>query len=87
MNLVMSEKRNFFVLLLILNRRLIQLGEITYGIIFLNNGISGKCLTFIRNMYNGVKSMVSINSQSSYFSNCNVGVRRGENLSPLLFSF
>ena len=44
-----------------------MLGEITYGINLLNNGISGKCLTFIRNMYNGVKSIVSINSQSSYF--------------------
>ena len=40
----------------------------------MNNGISGKCLTFIRNMYNGVKSMVSINGESSDFFNYNIGV-------------
>ena len=33
----------------------------------LNNGNSGKCLTFIRTMYNGVKSIESINGQSSDF--------------------
>ena len=52
----------------------------------LNNGLSGECLKFFRNMYNGVKSMVSINGQSSDFFNCNVEVRQSENLSPLLFS-
>ena len=53
---------------------------------WLKNGIKGKCFTFIKNMYDGVKSMVSINGHSSEFFNCNVGVRQGENLSPLLFS-
>ena len=33
----------------------------------LNRGNTGKCLTLIRNVYNGVKSKVSINGQSSDF--------------------
>ena len=52
----------------------------------LENGIKGKCYTFIRNMYRGIKSKISMNGMSSNFFCCNVGVRQGENLSPFLFS-
>jgi hypothetical protein len=52
----------------------------------LENGIKGKCYTFIRNMYRGIKSKISMNGMSSDFFCCNVGVRQGENLSPFLFS-
>ena len=48
--------------------------------------INGKVLTVIRNMYNEIKSCVSLlGSTSSFFSSFS-GVRRGENLSPVLFS-
>ena len=53
---------------------------------FLVNGVSGKCLQYIQNMYKGIKSMLKINGMLSDFFNCNIGVRQGENLSPFLFS-
>ena len=37
-------------------------------------------------MYRNIKSCVSVNGKSSNFFPCNIGVRQGENLSPLLFS-
>lgn len=48
--------------------------------------INGKCLTLIKNMYQNVKSCITANGKKSNFFTCNVGVRQGENLSPLLFS-
>ena len=52
----------------------------------LRNGIDGKMLTIIKNLYKNAKSCVrNGNTCSEYFSS-NIGVRQGENLSPLLFS-
>ena len=51
-----------------------------------NHGITGKCLTVIMNMYNGIKSMVEKENILSDVFPCNMGVRQGENLSPLLFA-
>ena len=86
MNLVISAKKKLFCAFIDFKQAFdtVRRNSLCYKL--LNNGISGKCLIFIRNMYNGVKSMVSINGQSSYFFNCNVGVRQGEILSPLLLS-
>lgn len=52
----------------------------------LNIRINGKCFNLIKNMYNNIKSCVSKNSELSNFFTSNIGVRQGENLSPLLFS-
>ena len=38
------------------------------------------------NMHDGIKSIVSVNGENSMFFSCECGVRRGENLSPLLIS-
>ena len=52
----------------------------------LREGINGKVLRVIINMYNNIKSCVFLNGQKSdLFTSCQ-GVRQGENLSPLLFS-
>ena len=48
--------------------------------------INGKCLKLIKNMYDNIKSCIMVNSQKSDFFPSNIGVRQGENLSPLLFS-
>ena len=37
-------------------------------------------------MYNNIKSCVKVNDTCSSFFPCNIGVRQGENLSPLIFS-
>ena len=52
----------------------------------IKSGINGKCFDYIRNMYEGIKSLIRMNGRTTEFFNCNVGVRQGENLSPFLFS-
>ena len=49
--------------------------------------ITGKCFKLIFNMYKGIKSQISTNEGSTAFFDCNIGVRQGENLSPILFTF
>ena len=51
-----------------------------------NSKINGKCLNFIKNMYNNIKSRISTPDGASAFFPCLNGVRQGENLSPILFS-
>ena len=52
----------------------------------INQGISGKILTVIQNLYSSAKSCVRANDQLSDFFKCTAGVRQGENLSPILFA-
>ena len=52
----------------------------------LSSGVNGKLLVVIHIMYLNAKSCVKVDDKISDFFNCNVGVRQGENLSPLLFS-
>ena len=54
----------------------------------LSNNINGKFFLMIFNLYNGAKSCVCSSNryETSDFFNCNIGVRQGENLSPILFS-
>ena len=49
-------------------------------------GITGKLYDVIVNMYENVKSCVKANGSCGDYFACKVGVRQGENLSPLLFS-
>jgi hypothetical protein len=48
--------------------------------------VTGKFFKVVHNMYKCAKSCVKINQDTSAFFHCNIGVRQGENLSPLLFS-
>ncbi|KAK6175976.1 hypothetical protein SNE40_014348 [Patella caerulea] len=52
----------------------------------LDCGITGKIFRVIHNLYKYAKSCVCLNRNRSDMFNCSVGVRQGENLSPLLFS-
>ena len=52
----------------------------------LNQGIKGRCFKVIVNMYDGIKSLVEKDGKLSEIFPCNMGVRQGENLSPLLFA-
>ena len=52
----------------------------------IKNGVDGKILRVIYNMYDTAKSCVKQQSMISGLFACNVGVRQGENLSPLLFA-
>lgn len=52
----------------------------------LKTSINGKMYDVIVNMYSNIKSRVFNGCEHSDFFPCEVGVRQGENLSPLLFS-
>ena len=52
----------------------------------LTNGLNGKIIRVIHNLYCNAKSAVLNNGQLSHAFPCNIGVRQGENLSPLLFA-
>lgn len=49
-------------------------------------GICGKVFTVIQHMYQNIKSCVTLNGIRSNFFNSYIGVRQGENLSPMLFA-
>ena len=53
----------------------------------LSSGISGKIFNVTKNMFIKAKSSVSLTAEAESDSfHCNIGVRQGKNLSPLLFS-
>ena len=52
----------------------------------LNNNIDGKIFKIVHNLYANAKSCVRIGNSKSTFFSSNIGVRQGENLSPILFS-
>ena len=52
----------------------------------LKHGVNGKILGVIQNIYQKAKSVVKIDDKISNLFACNIGVRQGENLSPILFA-
>ena len=52
----------------------------------LNSGVNGKVLHVIQDMYAKAKSCVKTRHGLSQFFVSNIGLRQGENLSPVLFS-
>ena len=49
-----------------------------------NYDISVKCLRIIKKIYDNIKSCVVVNDTNTDFFISNIGIRHGENLSPLL---
>ena len=47
---------------------------------------NGKCYKLIKTLYLNIKSCDTVNGERSMLFPCDIGVRQGENLSPLLFS-
>ena len=52
----------------------------------IQTGIKGKIINVIKNIYDNAKSCIKQDNSISEFFSCNVGVRQGENLSPVLFA-
>ena len=52
----------------------------------LSVGVTGKVFNIITNMYRSIKSCVMVNGDKSDYFYSHVGVRQGENLSPILFA-
>ena len=52
----------------------------------LASGVNGNILNVVKSLYSSAKSAVKQNNKRSVFFNCEIGVRQGDNLSPLLFA-
>ena len=52
----------------------------------ISHGINGRIVNAIYNLYSNAKSCVKYSGEISSSFACNVGVRQGENLSPMLFA-
>ena len=52
----------------------------------LKSGINGSIFKVIFNMYSEVKSCIQTNGQLTEYFSCGLGLRQGENLSPILFA-
>ena len=52
----------------------------------LSYNINGKLFNVVKNMYDKAKSCIKIENLYSDYFPCNIGVRQGDNLSPLLFA-
>lgn len=52
----------------------------------LMSGINGKLLEVIRNLYKNAKSAIKLDNMQGTRFPCTIGVRQGDNLSPLLFA-
>ena len=48
--------------------------------------INGRIMKLIHNLYQNTKACIKLNNKISSSFNCNIGVRQGDNLSPLLFA-
>ncbi len=51
----------------------------------MQGNVRGKIINLIRSMYQNAKSCVKVKEAMSEIFTCNMCVRQGENLSPLLF--
>ena len=51
----------------------------------LESNVNGKLFRVIYNMYDAAKSCIKVGNNLSEVFHCNIGVRQGENLSPVLF--
>ena len=51
-----------------------------------DHNINGKIFNIIRDLYSKTKASVKVGNCYSSFCKCEVGVRQGDNLSPLLFT-
>ena len=52
----------------------------------LESNVNGKLFRVINSMYDAAKSRIKVGNNLSEVFHCNIGVRQGENLSPILFA-
>ena len=85
-DLYLSKKKRLYCAFVDYKKAFDTVDRSSLWIKLLNTGIKGKVLSIIRGMYNSAKSCVQNQNEYSEVFSCNIGVRQGENLSPLLFS-
>ena len=52
----------------------------------LESNVNGELFRIIYNMYDAAKSCIKVGNHLSEVFHCNIGVRQGKNLSPVLFA-
>merc|ERR1711867_192535 len=85
-NLYLQKKKKLFGCFIDYEKAFDTIDRVALWGKLLENNINGNVFNVIFNMYNNAKSCVKNESLISGVFACNMGVRQGENLSPLLFS-
>ena len=85
-NIYMNNKKRIYCTFTDYRKAFDLVGRCSLWHKLLSNNINGKILNIIYNLYDQAKSTVLLHGSSSEFFKCNIGVRQGENLSPLLFA-
>ena len=85
-DLYLCKKKRVFCAFIDYKQAFDLVDRITMWCKLLNRNIDEEVLIVIRNMYQQAKSCVKVNGMLSEFFPSSVGVRQGENLSPVLFS-
>ena len=85
-DLFLSQKKRLYCAFIDYRKAFDTIDRSSLWLKLLNLNIKGKVLTVIKNIYQGAKSCVKTGNKVSAYFCCNIGVRQGENLSPLLFA-
>ncbi len=86
MQILKQTKRKLFTVFIDFTKAFDSVWRVGLWYKLLKNGIQGRFLSLVKNMYHNIRSKVAFNNELSDYFPCNTGVRQGENLSPLLFS-
>ena len=82
----LNNKRRLYCCFIDYSKAFDLIDRVTLWRKLIDTGIKGNVLRVIYNLYIKAKSCVKKGKNISDFFNCNVGVRQGDNLSPLLFA-
>ena len=85
-NILKKKKRKLFCCFVDFSQVFDKVWRVGLWSKLLASGVNGKIFTVIHQMYQNIKSCVTLNGQQSPFFSCESGVRQGENLSLILFS-
>lgn len=86
LDLMLKSKRKLFCAMIDFRRAFDTIWRAGLWLKLLRNGITGKCFVVIKNMYSNIRSCVLHSNHVSGYFHSHIGVRQGENLSPLLFA-
>ena len=87
MSTYLAQKKKLFVTFIDYEK---AFDKVDHGLLWQKLGqakITGKILRVIQSLYQKIKARVRVKGELTDVFNCNIGVRQGDNLSPLLFIF
>ena len=84
-DIYLSNKKRLYACFVDYEKAFDKVDRLQLWIKLLNSNISGKIFNVVHNLYAKAKSRVFVNGELSNTFPCQVGVRQGDSLSPLLF--